>query len=58
MSKGLDSDRKDILSVLIWVQTVYKVEQQTTKVAASMQRIKIDTQGWAVETTPGFNQWF
>ena len=32
--------RTDILLVLIWVQTVCKCNQQTTKVAASMERVK------------------
>ena len=37
MSNSLDPDqvRTDILSALIWVQTVRKGYQQTTKVAAS-----------------------
>ena len=30
----------DILLVLVWVQTVCKVNQQTTKVAASRQKVK------------------
>ena len=32
--------RTDILSVLIWVQTLCKGYQQTTKVAASKERVK------------------
>ena len=32
--------RTDILSVLMWVQTVCKGYQQTTKVAASKERVK------------------
>ena len=32
--------RTDIMSVLIWVQTVSKGYQETTKVAASKERIK------------------
>ena len=32
--------RTDILSVLIWVQTVCKGYQQMTKVAASLERVK------------------
>ena len=34
--------RTDILSVLIWVQTVCKDNQQTTKVIASIERVKLD----------------
>ena len=33
--------RTDIWSVLIWIQTVCKGCQQTTKVAASRQRVKL-----------------
>ena len=33
--------RTDILSVLIWVQTVCKGYQQTTKVASSKERVKV-----------------
>ena len=35
--------RTDILSVLIWVQTVCKGYQQTTKVAARKERVKTIT---------------
>ena len=42
--------RRDILSGLIWVQTVYKGYQQTTKVVVSGQRVKteqlLDTTFW------------
>ena len=31
--------RTDILLVLIWVQTVFKANQQMTKVCASMERV-------------------
>ena len=33
--------RTDILSVLIWVQTVCKCYKQITKVAASIERVNI-----------------
>ena len=39
VSNGLDQVRTDILSVFIWIQTVCKVYQQTTKVAASKERV-------------------
>ena len=44
VSNGLnpDQDQSDILSVLIWVQTVCKGYQQTIKVAASKERVKED----------------
>ena len=38
VSNCLDPDQTDILSVLIWVQTVCKVYQQTTKVDDSIER--------------------
>ena len=40
VSNGLDQDQTDILSVLIWVQTVCKGYQQTSKVATySKERV-------------------
>ena len=39
MSNSLDLDQADILSGLIWVQTVCKGYQQTTKVAPSGYRV-------------------
>ena len=40
MSKSLDPDQVRRLSGLIWVQTVCKGYQQTTKVATSGERVK------------------
>ena len=31
----------DVMSVLVWVQTVYKIYQQMTKVAASKERVRV-----------------
>ena len=40
-SNGLDPDQDRHLSVLIWGQAVCKGYQQTAKVAASKERIKL-----------------
>ena len=42
VSNGFDPDQ-DRHQVLIWVQTVYKGYHQTTKVAASRERVKKQT---------------
>ena len=39
MSNSLDPDRPEMLSGLIWVQTVCKGYHQTTKVAISGERV-------------------
>ena len=41
MLNGLDPDQDDILSVLIWVQTLRKCNQQTKKVGASKDRVEL-----------------
>ena len=38
--QSLSADGQKLLSVLIWVQTVFKGYRQTTKVAASKERIE------------------
>ena len=44
-SNGLIQIRTDVLSVLIWVQTICKGYQQTTKVAADKERVKLKPHG-------------
>ena len=45
--------RINVLSVLIWIQTFCKVYQQTTKVAASKERVKnILLEGFRVTVLP------
>ena len=43
VSNSLDPDEARHFSSLIWVQTVFKGYQQTTKVASSSQRVKYKT---------------
>ena len=50
--------RTDILSVLIWVQTLCKGYQQTTKVAASKERVKTKMTGSLSECFPVSEMWF
>ena len=46
MSNSLDPDQPDVLSGLIWVQTVCKEYQQTTKVATtSRERFNVHDDG-------------
>ena len=41
VSNGLGADRAIFLSAMIWMQTVYKAYQQTTKVAASKTHLNM-----------------
>ena len=47
--------RTDTLSVLIWVQTVWKINQQMAKVAASKERVNVCFQD---KWTLSFNKWY